>query len=67
VVKITDFGAFIELYPKQEGLLHISELGQKVRRVEDVLRQRDLVNVKVKRIDENGKVSLELEKKPKKT
>jgi len=66
VVKITDFGAFVELYPKQEGLLHISELGQKVRRVEDVLRQKDLVNVKVKRIDENGKISLELEKKPKK-
>jgi len=66
VVKITDFGAFIELYPKQEALLHISELGQKVRKVEDVLHQGDMVNVKVKRIDEAGKVSLELEKKSKK-
>jgi len=66
VVKITDFGAFIELYPKQEALLHISELGPKVRKVEDVLHQGDIINVKVKRIDESGKVSLALEKKSKK-
>lgn len=64
VVKITDFGAFIELYPKQEALLHISELGPKVRRVEDVLRQGDMINVKVKKIDESGKVGLSLEKSP---
>jgi len=64
VVKITDFGAFIELYPKQEALLHISELGPKVRRVEDVLRQGDIINVKVKKIDESGKVGLSLEKNP---
>ncbi|MFZ5559560.1 MAG: polyribonucleotide nucleotidyltransferase [Patescibacteria group bacterium] len=66
VVKITDFGAFVELYPKQEALLHISELGPKVKKVEDVLRQGDLVNVRVKRIDETGKISLALGKKPKK-
>ena len=65
VVKITDFGAFIELYPKQEGLLHISELGPKIKRVEDVLRRGDTIDVKVKRIDESGKVSLAMEKKPK--
>jgi len=66
VVKITEFGAFVELYPKQDGLLHISELGPKVRRVEDVIREGDMLDVKVKRIDEAGKVSLTLQKKPKK-
>jgi len=63
VVKITDFGAFIELYPKQEALLHISELGPRIRRVEDVLHQGDIIGVKVKKIDESGKVGLSLEKK----
>jgi len=66
VVKVTDFGAFIELYPKQEGLLHISEFGPRVRRVAEVVREGDVINVRVKRIDENGKISLGLEKKPKK-
>jgi len=66
VVKITDFGAFIELYPKQDGLLHISELGPNVKRVEDIAREGDILDVRVKRIDTNGKVGLALEKKPKK-
>lgn len=66
VVKITDFGAFIELYPKQEGLLHISEFGPRVRKVTEVVREGGMVEVRVKRIDENGKISLGLEKKPKK-
>jgi polyribonucleotide nucleotidyltransferase len=66
VVKITDFGAFVELYPKQDGLLHISELGPKVKRVEDIIREGEFIDVRVKRIDVNGKVSLVLEKKPKK-
>ena len=66
VVKITDFGAFIELYPKQDGLLHISELGHQIKNVEDVIREGDVIDVKVKKIDANGKVGLALEKKPKK-
>jgi len=66
VVKITDFGAFVELYPKQDALLHISELGPRVRRVEDVLHQGDIIAVKVKKIDESGKVGLSLEKKSQK-
>ena len=61
VVKTTEFGAFIELFPGQDGLLHISELGPKrVEKVEDVIRQGDIVNVKVKKVDENGKISLTL-------
>jgi len=63
VVKIMEFGAFIELYPKQDGLLHISELGRGVRRVEDFLHEGDIVAVKIKSIDNNGKISLVLEKK----
>ncbi|MDP2934509.1 MAG: polyribonucleotide nucleotidyltransferase [bacterium] len=63
VVKITDFGAFIEICPKQDGLLHISELGRNIRRVEEVIHQGDVVGVKIKNIDDNGKISLVLEKK----
>lgn len=63
VVKVMEFGAFIELFPGQDGLLHISELGEKrVERVEDVIRQGDMVHVKVKRIDDNGKISLSMVK-----
>jgi polyribonucleotide nucleotidyltransferase len=63
VVKITDFGAFIELYPKQDGLLHISELGRNIRRVDEVVHEGDVIGVKIKNIDNNGKISLVLEKK----
>jgi polyribonucleotide nucleotidyltransferase len=69
VVKIADFGAFVELCPGQEGLLHISELAprpepgqepKRIKRVEDVLHQGDAVSVKVKKIDEAGKIALTL-------
>jgi len=61
VVKVMEFGAFIELFPGQDGLLHVSELGEKrVDKVEDVIRQGDVVHVKVKRVDDNGKISLSL-------
>jgi polyribonucleotide nucleotidyltransferase len=63
VVKTTEFGAFVELWPGQDGLLHISELSTKrIGKVEDVLRQGDIVLVKVKKIDENGKIGLGLVK-----
>jgi polyribonucleotide nucleotidyltransferase len=56
VVKMMEFGAFVELFSGQDGLLHISEFeGGK-----DVIRQGDIVNVKVKRVDDNGKISLSL-------
>jgi polyribonucleotide nucleotidyltransferase len=62
VVKIMDFGAFIELFPGQDGLLHISELSttKRIDKVEDVIRQGDIVRVKVKRVEDNGKISLSL-------
>ena len=59
VVKIMDFGAFVELLPNQDGLVHISEISDKrIERVTDVLKVGDTVKVKVKRIDDNGRVSL---------
>jgi polyribonucleotide nucleotidyltransferase len=60
VVRIVDFGAFIEILPGIDGLCHISELCERrVNQVEDVLREGDEVVVKVIDIDErNGKVKL---------
>lgn len=61
VVKVMEFGAFVELFPGQDGLLHISELSNKrVDRVEDIIRQGDIVHVKVKKVDDSGKISLGL-------
>ncbi len=61
VVKIVDFGAFIEILPGQEGLAHISELADyRVEKVDDILHAGQIVPVKVKGIDEQGKISLTL-------
>ncbi len=59
VVKIVDFGAFVELTPNQDGLVHISEISEKrIERVSDILKVGDAVKVKVKNIDDHGRVSL---------
>ncbi|HUU01584.1 MAG TPA: polyribonucleotide nucleotidyltransferase [Myxococcota bacterium] len=59
VRKITDFGAFCEIIPGTDGLLHISELSDKrVEKVTDVLREGDEVLVKVVGIDRQGKIRL---------
>ncbi len=59
VVKIMDFGAFVELFPNQDGLVHISEISnERTERVADVLKVGDMVKVKVKKIDDQGRVSL---------
>jgi len=60
VKKILNFGAFVELLPGQEGLLHISQLGQRVKKVEDVLKIGEIVPVKVISIDEQGRINLDL-------
>ncbi len=58
VIKIMDFGAFVEILPGQQGLLHISQLDHKrVEKVTDVLKEGDMVQVKLLKI-ENGKFSL---------
>ena len=59
VRKIMDFGAFVEIFPGTDGLLHISELADKrVERVEDIVREGDEVLVKCVGIDRNGKIRL---------
>ncbi len=62
MVNITKFGAFVNILPGRDGLLHISKLGggKRIDRVEDVLQLGDEVAVKVDDIDPNGKVSLSL-------
>ncbi len=58
VTKIMDFGAFVEIVPGKEGLLHISQIdNRRVERVSDYLKQGDKVRVKLIKI-ENGKYSL---------
>ena len=64
VKRILDFGAFVEILPGQEGLIHISKLGPgRVRKVEDVVKVGDLVSVKVASIDDQGRINLCLLKK----
>jgi len=59
VVKILDFGAFVEILPGKDGLVHISELESKgVEKVEDVLKVGDVIPVKVISVDQQGKISL---------
>jgi polyribonucleotide nucleotidyltransferase len=59
VKKIVDFGAFVEVIPNTEGLLHISQIAEsRIRSVADVLSEGDEVAVKVIEIDGNGKMRL---------
>ena len=62
VVNITKFGAFVNILPGRDGLVHISKLGRgkRIDRVEDVLSLGDEVTVRVDDIDQNGKLSLSL-------
>jgi polyribonucleotide nucleotidyltransferase len=59
VVSIRDFGAFVQLTPSKDGLVHISELeNYRVKNVEDVVQINDIVEVLVKSVSPDGKVSL---------
>ena len=61
VVKIVDFGAFVNFLGSRDGLVHISELApERVKTVGDVVEQGDQVKVKVLRVDDRGKVSLSM-------
>jgi polyribonucleotide nucleotidyltransferase len=62
VVNITKFGAFVNILPGRDGLLHISKIGQgkRIERVEDVFELGQPVEVRVDDIDPQGKVSLSL-------
>ncbi len=61
VVRILTFGAFVELAPGKDGMVHISKLAEKrVEKVEDVINIGDMIWVKVTEIDEKGRVNLSL-------
>lgn len=64
VVRTTAFGAFVEVAPGKEAMIHISKLAKEhVNKVEDVVRVGDKVLVKTIKIDEHGRVDLKLIKK----
>lgn len=59
VVRITDFGAFVEVLPGKDGLVHISQLAlERVKKVEDVVKVGDEIMVKCIEIDKQGRVNL---------
>ena len=59
ITRLMNFGAFAEVLPGQEGLIHISEISEKrTERVEDALEVGQIVNVKVKEIDSMGRINL---------
>ena len=64
VVRTTQFGAFVEVAPGKEGMIHISKLSKdRVEKVEDVVKVGDKVKVKTIKIDERGRVDMKLIKK----
>ena len=61
VKRILEFGAFVEILPRREGLIHISKLSsRRVKKVEDVVRVGDIVRVKVISVDEQKRINLSL-------
>ena len=65
VTRILDFGAMVEVGPRQDGLVHISELAPwRVEKVTDIVKLGDIIPVKVKNIDEQGRINLSLKDVP---
>ncbi len=59
VTRVTTFGAFVEIAPEKEGLVHISQLAhERVKQVEDVVNVGDVIVVKVTEIDAQGRINL---------
>jgi polyribonucleotide nucleotidyltransferase len=59
VVKIAEFGAFVEILPNTQGLLHISEIAnERIRSVTDVLKEGETIDVKVLEVDRAGRIKL---------
>lgn len=69
VVNITKFGAFVNILPGRDGLIHISKLGRgkRINAVEDVVALGDEIEVRVEEIDDRGKISLNLADAPEST
>jgi len=65
VVRIMDFGAFVNLMPGRDGLVHISQLTEeRVETVTDVVNEGDVVRVKVLEVDKQGRVRLSMRDVP---
>jgi len=61
VVKLMDFGAFVNILPGRDGLVHISQISRtRVNQVSDVLREGDVVKVKVLEVDKQGRIRLSM-------
>ena len=59
VITVKEFGAFVEILPGQEGLLHISEMANyRVEKVTDICKEGDMITVKVLDVDDRGKIRL---------
>ena len=68
VVKVVDFGAFVNFLGSRDGLVHISELApQRVKQTSDVVKVGDQVKVKVLGVDDRGKVKLSMKAVDQKT
>ena len=65
VTRLFDFGVMVEIAPRQEGMVHISELAPwRVERVSDIVKVGDVIPVLVKEIDEQGRINLSLKRVP---
>jgi len=65
VVRLMDFGAFVEILPGKDGLVHVSKLAPyHVAKVEDIVKEGDEVNVKVTEIDNMGRINLSMKDAP---
>jgi polyribonucleotide nucleotidyltransferase len=61
VVSVMDFGAFVQIFPGKDGLVHVSEMkDERVERPSDVVKEGDLVNVKLVEIDDRGRLKLSM-------
>lgn len=61
VVKIMEFGAFVNIMPGQDGMVHISQMAEgRVEKVTDVVKEGDIVRVKLTAIDERGRLNLSM-------
>jgi len=61
VTRVVDFGAFVEIMPGTEGLLHISQIAQeRVEKVSDYVKEGDMIKVKVLDVDQRGRIKLSM-------
>jgi polyribonucleotide nucleotidyltransferase len=61
VAKLMDFGAFVTIAPGKDGLVHVSQISaERVEKVGDVLKEGDLVKVKVLEVDKQGRIRLSM-------